>query len=137
MAALSKETYEMDQAQFTAPFCARPQNFAWFLGAGASATAGLPTATNILWDMKRRYYCQQENQDISRQDLLSESVRNKIQSYMESKGFPTLWADDEYTTYFEKIFEGDEERQRKYMHGILAEDRATLSEGKQLLMLTL
>jgi len=133
MAALSKETYEMDQAQFTARFCARPQNFAWFLGAGASATAGLPTATNILWDMKRRYYCQQENQDISRQDLLSESVRNKIQSYMESKGFPTLWAEDEYTTYFEKIFEGDKERQRKYMHGILAEDRATLSVGNRVL----
>lgn len=133
MASLTKETYELDQAQFTARFCARPQNFAWFLGAGASATAGLPTATNILWDMKRRYYCQQENQDISRQDLQSESVRNKIQAYMESKGFPKLWADDEYTTYFEKIFQGDKERQRKYMHGILAEDRATLSVGNRVL----
>ena len=133
MAALSKETYEMDQTQFTGRFCARPQSFAWFLGAGASATAGLPTATNILWDMKRRYYCQQENQEISRQDMQSQSVRSKIQSFMESRGFPTLWADDEYTTYFEKIFGDDKERQRKYMHGILAEDRATLSVGNRVL----
>jgi hypothetical protein len=83
--------------------------------------------------MKRRYYCREENQDISRQDLQTESVRSKIQSFMESRGFPKLWADDEYTTYFEKIFGGDKELQRKYMHGILAEDRATLSVGNRVL----
>ncbi len=86
----------MDQGEFTSRFCARPQNFAWFLGAGASATAGLPTATDILWDLKRRYYCREENQEISRQDLQNEAVRSKIQSFMESRGFPALWADDEY-----------------------------------------
>jgi hypothetical protein len=62
----------MDQGEFTGRFGARPQNFAWFIGAGASATAGLPTATDM-WDMKRRYYCREENQDISRQDLQNEA----------------------------------------------------------------
>ena len=50
----SKNNYEMDQEDFTGRFCARPQSFAWFLGAGASVTAGLPTVTDILWDIKRR-----------------------------------------------------------------------------------
>lgn len=39
--------FEMDQAEFTGRFCARPENFAWFLGAGSSATAGIPTATDL------------------------------------------------------------------------------------------
>jgi hypothetical protein len=37
---------------------------------------------------------------------------------MESHGFPELWADDEYATYFEKIFGDDKERQRRYLKGI-------------------
>lgn len=80
----------MNQAEFTGIFCERAQNFAWFLGAGASRTAGLPTATDIIWDLKRRYYCQQENQDISRQDIQNDAVRQRIQAFMESRRFPDL-----------------------------------------------
>lgn len=126
-------SYEMDQGEFTGRFCARPENFAWFLGAGTSASAGLPTATDILWDMKRRYYCREENQDISRQDLQNEAVQTKIQSFMESRGFPPLWADDEYPAYFEKIFGANKERQRRYLKAVLSEDRATLSVGNRVL----
>jgi hypothetical protein len=123
----------MDQGELTGRFCARPQNFGWFLGAGASATAGLPTATDIIWDLKRRYYCREENQDISRQDMQNESIRVLIQGFMESRGFPTLWAADEYPAYFEKIFGADKERQRRYLKAILSEDRVTLSVGNRVL----
>lgn len=123
----------MDQGEFTSVFCARPQNFAWFLGAGASATAGLPTARDIIWDLKRRYYCRKENQDISRQDMQSVPIRDRIQGFMESRGFPALWAADEYPAYFEKIFGADKERQRCYLKGILSEDRVTLSVGNRVL----
>ena len=134
MAHSTRESFLlMDQGEFTSRFCARPQNFAWFLGAGASATAGLSTATDILWDLKRRYYCREENQEISWQDLQNEAVRSKIQSFMESRGFPVLWADNEYPAYFEKIFGEDKERQRKYLKGILSEERATLSVGNRVL----
>jgi hypothetical protein len=123
----------IDQSEFTSRFCARPQNFAWFLGAGASASAGLPTATDVLWDMKRRYYCREENQDISRQDLQNAAIRAKIQSYMESRGFPAMWAADEYPAYFEKMFGDDKELQRKYLKGILSEERVALSVGNRVL----
>lgn len=123
----------MDQAELTGIFCARPQNFAWFLGAGASATAGLPTATDIIWDLKRRYYCREENQDISRQDMQNEAIRTRIQGFMESRGFPVLWAPDEYPAYFEKIFAQDKERQRRYLKAVLSEDRVTLSVGNRVL----
>ena len=41
----------------------------WLLGAGASQSAGLPTATDIIWDLKRRFYCSEEQQAISANDL--------------------------------------------------------------------
>jgi hypothetical protein len=80
----------MDQGQLTSLFAARPQNFAWFLGAGRSRSAGLPTATDILWDLKRRYYCREENQDISRQNIQNDAVKERIQTFVESRGFPQL-----------------------------------------------
>jgi hypothetical protein len=85
----------IDQYKLTSIICARPQQFAWFLGAGASASAGLPTAWDIIWDLKRRYYRREENQDISRQDMQLDAVRTRVQSYMLSKGFPEEGAPDE------------------------------------------
>ena len=123
----------MDQAELTDYFVARPQAFAWFLGAGASRMSGLPTATDIIWDLKRRYYCREDNQDVSRQDLQNRAVQARIQSFMDARGFPALWADAEYTTYFEKIFGTDRERQRAYLRAKLAEDQVTLTVGNRIL----
>jgi hypothetical protein len=122
-----------DQYELTSTFCARPQQFAWFIGAGASAVAGLPTAWDIIWDLKRRYYCREENQDISRQDVQLAAIRTRIQSYMLSKGFPDEGNPGEYTTYFEKIFGQNKERQRQYLTVMLSEDKVTLSIGNRVL----
>lgn len=123
----------MNQAEFTGVFCARPQNFAWFLGAGASRAAGLPTATDILWDLKRRYYCREENQDLTRQDVQNPPVRDRIQSFMDSRGFPPQNDPREYASYFELIFGEDKERQRRYLRAILSEERVTLSVGNRVM----
>lgn len=123
----------MNQREFTGVYCARPQHFAWFLGAGASRTAGLPTAVDIMWDMKRRYYCREENQEISREDIQHQAVKERIQSFMESRGFPSLWSDGEYPAYFERIFGQDKERQRKYLRAILSEDHVRLSVGNRVI----
>ena len=123
----------IDQPEFTSHFCARPQNFAWFLGAGTSRSAGLPTATDVIWDLKRRYYCREENQEIARQDIQNEAVQVRIQSFMDARGFPAQWAEDEYSTYFEKIFGNDKERQRRYLKAILSEERVSLSVGNRVL----
>jgi hypothetical protein len=123
----------MDQGEFTSIFCARPQNFAWFLGAGSSRASGLPTATDVLWDLKRRFYCQQENQDISRQDIQNAAVRERIQAFMDSRGFPPSGSEGEYPVYFERIFGGDGERQRKYLKAMLSEEKVTLSVGNRVL----
>ena len=123
----------MKQSEFVGKYCLRPQNFAWFLGAGTSRAAGLRTATDILWDMKRHYYCQEENQDISRQDIQNEIVKDRIQDFMASRGFPNLWADNEYSIYFEKMFGNDKEQQRGYLREILSEDNVSLSVGNRVM----
>jgi hypothetical protein len=123
----------MDQEKLTSVFCARPQNFAWFLGAGTSRSAGLPTATDIIWDLKRQYYCREENQEITRQDVQNSAVRDRIQSFVEGRGFPTQCDDNEYAVYFEKMFGDDKERQRKYLRTILSEELVTLSVGCRVL----
>lgn len=123
----------MSQAEFNGIFTSRPQNFAWFLGAGTSRSAGLPTATDIIWDLKRRHYRREENQDISRQDMQTDAVKARIQAFMDARGFPALWADDEYTSYFEKIFGDDKEQQRRYMQAMLSEDKVSLSVGNRVL----
>jgi hypothetical protein len=122
-----------DQYKLLTTICANPRQFAWFLGAGTSAVAGLPTAWDVMWDLKRRYYCREENQDISRQDVQIEAIRARIQSYMAGRGFPQEGAPSEYTTYFELIFGEDRERQRQYLKGILSEDKVTLSIGNRVL----
>lgn len=123
----------MNQGEFTGIYCARPENFAWFLGAGASRAAGLMTATDIIWDLKKRYYCREENQELDRQDIQNQAVRERIQSFMASRGFPAEGTDGEYATYFEKIFGTDKERQRKYLKAALSEDKVTLSVGNRVL----
>lgn len=123
----------VDQFDLTTTFCARPQQFAWFLGAGTSAVAGLPTAWDVIWDLKRRYYRREENQDISRQDLQIPAIRTRIQAYLRSRGFPEEGDTEEYTTYFLKIFGENKERQRQYLSSLLSEDKVTLSVGNRVL----
>ena len=50
--------------------------------------------------MKLKYYCREENQDIKVHDINNESIKNKIQSYMDSREFPALWSPEEYSHYF-------------------------------------
>ncbi|RVI34227.1 SIR2 family protein [Sinorhizobium meliloti] len=122
-----------DQYELTSTFCAKPQQFAWFIGAGTSAVAGLPTAWDIIWDLKRRQYCREESQDISRQDVQVGAIRSRIQSYMLSKGYPAEGDPGEYTAYFQNIFGEDKERQRQYLTAVLSEDKVTLSVGNRVL----
>lgn len=133
------EENTIDQKQLTGIVCARPQNMAWFLGAGASRSAGLPSATDILWDLKRHYYCREESQEITRQDIQNDAVRARIQTFMESRGFPAEWADGEYETYFEKLFGDEKEKQQRYLLNVLSDDKVTLTSGHRVLgaMMTL
>ena len=91
----------------------------WFLGAGASRSSGLPTATDITWDIKRKLYCAQENQNINSHDISNKAIKTKIQNYMDSRGFPPLWDMKEYSFYFEQYFGENYLAQQTYIKQLL------------------
>lgn len=105
----------------------------WFLGAGASRSANLPTASDLTWDLKKRAYCTAENQPYDSYDLNSGAVKKLIQSYMESKGYPELWSPEEYSFYFELLFKNDYQKQQRYIESALKSERVSLTVGHRIL----
>jgi hypothetical protein len=122
----------MDQAEFIRRISDKTDKFVWFLGAGTSQSAGLPTAIDIIWDIKRRRYCTDENQPLTANDLQNAAVRSKIDSYMISKGFPATSDPAAYSLTFEMEFGDQAKRQREYIEAILADDRVTLATGHRV-----
>jgi hypothetical protein len=119
----------MDQADFIRRASEAPGMFAWLLGAGASQSAGLPTATDVIWDLKRRYYCSEEHQEISANDLQNSAIREKIDAFMASRDFPGTSDPTAYSRSFELIFGDDHERQRNYLQAVLSEKNSSLTLG--------
>lgn len=105
----------MELIDFIQHFSLNAPQFMWFLGAGAPRSAGLPTAYNLIWDLKKKYYARQENIDITELDTTNEFVRKKIQHYMDSRGFPKEDSVEEYSFYFEKSFGTNYNAQRQYL----------------------
>lgn len=51
----------MSAARFASAFALRPNLVAWFLGAGASAASGIPTAYAMIRDFKAQIFCRENN----------------------------------------------------------------------------
>lgn len=104
----------------------------WLLGAGASRAANLPTATDLIWDLKKRYYCASQDRPYDNYDLDSEAVKGKIQEFMDTQGFPALWSANEYSFYFELMFGDDYQRQQRYLESALNPERISLNVGNRI-----
>lgn len=85
----------------------------WFLGAGSSASAGIPTAWNMIWDFKRTLFSSEQRVPISHvENLNDERVRLRIQSYLDNRGdCPSLDSPDAYSFYFEQVYPNAGDRQ--------------------------
>lgn len=123
----------MTETDFIRHFIAHAPQIMWLLGAGVSRTAGMPTASDITWDLKVRYYCLKENEDISQHDINNETVRKRVQTYLDSKGFPRLNSQEEYSFYFELTFGNDYAEQQKYLSEQLATEKVSLNVGHRAL----
>jgi hypothetical protein len=123
----------MNELEFLTHFNANASNMMWLLGAGTSRSAGMPTASDLVWDLKVKYYCLQENQDIKSHDINNEAVKRRVQNYMDSRGYPTLWHNDEYSFYFELLFGKDRGAQQRYITEQLADSKISLNIGQRCL----
>lgn len=82
---------------FARRFPLRAGNLMWLLGAGASASAGIPTARDMVWEFKQELFISQRR--VSRQavaDLSSPVIRAQLQAHIDSSGnLPLPGAPDE------------------------------------------
>lgn len=130
---MSDEKHQILEGEFLQHYLQNASHLMWFLGAGTSRSAGLPTATDIIWDLKRRYYCLHENQDLHSHDINNKAIKQKIQAYMNSKSFPALWSPEEYSFYFDLIFADDGQAQQRYIHETLSNKKISLNIGHRVL----
>jgi hypothetical protein len=130
---LSCEHLQIDEQEFLHHFVHHAPQLMWFLGAGSSRSSGLPTALDLIWDLKRRYYCAQENQDVQTHNVTNHAIRAKIQGYIDGKEFPAAWSPEEYSFYFELMFGNDYDAQRSYIQSQMSMDKVTLTIGQRAL----
>lgn len=123
----------MELTDFVGVASERIDRLAWFLGAGASQSAGLPTAWDMMWDLKRRFYCREENQSVAANDLQNPAIREKISQFLQTRNFPEPADPDEYSRCFEIAFGDDHRRQQEYISAMLADTRVSLTQGHRAL----
>lgn len=107
--------------EFARCFPLRASNLMWLLGAGASASAGIPTAWDMIWEFKQQLYVSQKRVSLkSVADLSNPAIRDQLQSYIDSAGrYPAAESPDEYAALFEAAWP-DERDRRTYIDGKLS-----------------
>lgn len=73
---------EVTADDFARRFAMRGDKLMWLLGAGASASAGIPTAGDMIWDFKQQLYITQRRvAPETVRDLTNPAVRAQLQSF--------------------------------------------------------
>jgi NAD-dependent SIR2 family protein deacetylase len=114
-------TPEIGVDDFARRYALRAGNLMWLLGAGASASAGIPTAGDMVWDFKQRLFVSQRRtspQAVA--DLSSPAVRSQLQAHIDaSERLPAAGAPGEYAALFEEVYPAEADR-RAYLDGKMA-----------------
>lgn len=99
--------------QFASAFCLKPQQFAWFLGAGASASAGIPTGYSMILDFKKRLFCQLSGISTRDVDANDPLWVQRIELFFSTRSeLPPPDDPTEYAKAFEAVFPTQEDRRR-------------------------
>ena len=116
---------------FARTFAQRAGQLAWLLGAGTSASAGVPTGHDMITDFKLRLFCAQMN--LSRQEVdISDPIWDqRVSSHFDgAHGFPPLGDPGEYAAAFEAAYPAASDR-RSYIDN--AVKRGSPSFGHRVL----
>lgn len=101
--------------QFANTFCLRPEQLAWFLGAGASASAGIPTGYAMIQDFKKRLFCQMARISQREVDINDPLWTERINLFFSSRAvLPPPDDASEYAAAFEAVYPTPEDR-RSYI----------------------
>jgi hypothetical protein len=118
---LSDSVAEIGADDFARRFSLRAPNLMWFLGSGASASAGIPTAFDMVWEFKQQLFVSQRR--VSPQavaDLASPTIRAQLEAHIDSSGIlPRAGSADEYARLFETVYPAEADR-RAYLEAKIA-----------------
>ena len=91
---------------FARRFSMRAGSLMWLLGAGASASAGIPTAWDMIWEFKQQLYVSQRRVSPKTvADLSNPAVRRSLQAFVDGLDrFPSTGAPDEHAALFEAAY---------------------------------
>lgn len=103
---------EVPLDDFSRRFQLRAKSLMWFLGAGASASAGIPTASDLIWEFKQKLFVSQRRVPPQAvEDLGSPAVRNQLQAHIDSIGrLPERDSPEEYAALFEAVYPAESDR---------------------------
>lgn len=107
---------KIEADDFARRFSLRAGNLMWLLGAGASASAGIPTAGDMVWEFKQQLFISQRRSSPQAVgDLSSPAIREQLQAHIDSSGkFPPPGSADEYAALFEAVYPAEADR-RSYL----------------------
>jgi len=101
--------------EFARLFDLRPQSLAWFLGAGASASAGIPTGYAMITDFKKRFFCQLSGTPLRDVDADDPLWVTRINSFLATRSsLPPPNDPAEYAEAFNAVYPTPEAR-RSYI----------------------
>lgn len=105
----------MTAGEFASALALRPHLFAWFLGAGASAAAGIPTGYAMIRDFKTRIYCRETGYSPREVDAADPLWIRRIDDFFrKSSILPPNGDSTEYSTAFEAVYPNEKHR-RQYI----------------------
>ena len=130
---MKPDHYRIEEHTFLRHFRQHSPQLMWLLGAGSSRSSGLPTALDLIWDLKRLHYCAKENQDLQAHKVSNPAIREKIQGYFDAMHCPPQWSPEEYSYYFELVFRTDHRAQQSYIQEQMSPDKVTLTIGPRVL----
>jgi NAD-dependent SIR2 family protein deacetylase len=109
-------TNQISVDQFLRSIALRPGRLGWFLGAGASASSGIPTAWDMIWDFKQQLFVSQRKVPFQEvKDLTQAANRKRIQEHIASSpNMPPLDSPEEYAKLFEAAYPSPTDR-REYI----------------------
>lgn len=107
-----EENYYIEFDTFLNRFEVRPPgSYAFFLGSGTSVQSGILTGGQLVWDFKRRLYCNHHKIPTEKlQDLESLENQKIIQDFLVNQKLMPSDPSLEYSFYFEKCFPSSDDR---------------------------
>lgn len=109
----------ISEQQFANVYSLRPNAHAWFLGAGASASAGIPTGYAMITDFKKRLFCQMAGLKLQEIDANDPIWEQRINLFLSTKSIlPPANDPTEYAVAFEAVYPTQESRRDYIEHAI-------------------